>query len=96
MQFFDELPERRVPRREPIDWEKAKAELVAHEGEWGLMVQNVSDSTVDQLRAGKYKSFRGEELKHFEFATRKPDNPEEPYAKRRTDVYGKYTSEPVS
>lgn len=95
MQFFDELPEKsgRIVRHEPVDWAKAKAEIIAGKGQWGLMAENVSTSTIDQIRGGKYKLFRGEELGKFEFATRKPKNPETPYPKRRTDLYARYLGE---
>ena len=70
---------------------KVKAALVANEGKWVLMVENISNSTPQQLRTGRYKDFRKDELDHFEFSVRKPKNPEEPYADRRTDLYGRYT-----
>ena len=92
MQFFDELPAGRATDRVQTDWAQAKADLIENEGQWGLMAENVSDSTRDQLRAGKYRAFRGEELEHFEFVARKPENPEVPYAPRRADIYGRYTA----
>ena len=91
MQFFSELPERHVVRDEPVDWEQAKADLMANPGKWGLMAENVSNSTPGQLRKGKNRFFRGPELENFEFRVRKPKAPETPYGRRRTDLYGRYS-----
>lgn len=91
MQFFDELPASRNVRDTPVDWPVVKDELKARPGQWGLMAENVSSSIADQLRSGKNKLFRGEELDHFEFRVRKPENPAVPYGNRRTDLYGRYT-----
>lgn len=93
MQFFDELPQGRTVRDEPVDWAEAKIGLMQNPGKWGLMATNVSSSTPGQLRSGKYRLFRGDVLKHFEFRVRRPENPEEPYGVRRTDLYGRYTEE---
>lgn len=90
MQFFEELPPSRTGRISPINWIEAKNQLVANPGMWGLMAENISSSTPAQLRAGKNKQFRGDELLNFEFRVRKPDNPEVPYAPRRTDLFGRY------
>lgn len=96
MQFFEKLPPNRFVRATRIDWEKAKAELIANEGQWGLVAENVSNSTPYQLRMGRNRHFRGDDLKNFEFSTRRPefdpDSDEEPYGPRRTDLYGRYTS----
>jgi hypothetical protein len=91
MQFFEELPLKKSGGVK-VDWASVKADLIEGAGKWGLMVENTSSSTIDQLRNGRYKDFRGEELKNFEFATRKPDNPDTPYAPRRTDLYGRYNA----
>lgn len=92
MQFFDELPAGRAVREERVDWEKAKAEVMGTPGKWGLMAENVSSSTPGQLRAGKNKYFRGEELRHFEFRVSKPQKADPAiYTSRRTDLYGRYT-----
>lgn len=93
MQFFTELPgERRVVREEPVDWAAAKAELIAHPDQWGLMAENVSSSTASQLREGRNKLFREDDLKHFEFRVIKPKDPKTPYSEFRTDLYGKYSA----
>lgn len=92
MQFFEELPRTRYTRATPIDWDKAKADLMENPGKWGLIAKNISGSTPGQIRAGRYKAFQGEELNHFEFTTSKPEDPEEPYADRRTDLYGRYSA----
>ena len=92
MQFFEQLPgDADRPKRPPIDWAKAKADLIANEGRWGLIATDVSNSVPQQLRRGRNKQFRGPELDHFEFSVRKPENPTEPYPKRRSDLYGRYT-----
>ena len=91
MQFFDELPVGRSSREQPVDWAAKKAELIANPGQWGLMAENISGSIADQLRNGRNKNFRGDELRHFEFRVRKPENPAAPYGNRRTDIYGRYT-----
>jgi len=94
MQFFDELPARRTVRDEPVDWERAKAEVMANPGMWGLMAENIASSTPGQLRAGKNKHFQDDELKHFEFRVSKPENADpDIYTARRTDLYGRYTEE---
>jgi len=92
MQFFEELPPGRTARVEKVDWEKAKADLIANEGVWGLIAENISGSTTTQLRKGTYKSFRGDDLLHFEFQMRKPKNTTEDYGTRRSDLYGRYSS----
>lgn len=94
MKFQTELPPLARAVREPVDWAKAKAEMVAHEGEWGLIATNVASSTPSQLRRGEYKDFRGDELRHFEFATRKPEDVEvaKTYPARRSDLWGRYTA----
>lgn len=90
MQFVDELPAGRAVRDTPVDWDAAKAELMANPGAWGLMAENIASSIPGQLRAGKNKAFRGAELIHFEFAVRKPAN--SGYGNRRTDLWGKYSA----
>lgn len=95
MQFFDELPAGRAVREEPVDWEQVKADLMQNPGRWGLVAENISSSTPGQLRAGKNKNFRGEDLEQFEFRVRKPANPGVEYGKRRTDLYGRYTGPKV-
>lgn len=92
MQFQNELPPAKTVRAEPIDWAQAKADLIANEGQWGKMVENVASSTTQQLRAGKNAAFRGDELAHFEFATRKPKDAVD-YKPRRTDLWGRYTKD---
>lgn len=92
MKFFKELPTRSNVRDQPIDWAGAKAELMANPGEWGLIAENVASSTPQQLQTGKNKHFRGEELEQFEFRVMRPENAPESYAKRRTDLYGRYTA----
>jgi hypothetical protein len=90
MKFFEEMP----GMKKKVDWEEAKQELMDNEGSWGLIAEDVAGSTPQQLNRGVNKSFRGEELKHFEFRTSRPKSPAEPYAGRRTDLYGRYTSKP--
>jgi hypothetical protein len=90
MEFFDELPGEAQQKR--TNWARVKENLIAHEGQWGLIARNVSSSTPQQLLKGKNKLFRGEELRHYEFSVRRPENPAEPYASRRSDLYGRYKS----
>ena len=90
MQFFEELPPTNNRNRR-IDWDGAKADLIANEGKWGLMATNISNSIPQHLRAGRYKAFRGEELDDFEFAVRRPETPSEEYGPRMTDLYGRYS-----
>jgi len=89
--FQEELPAPGRLREDPIDWAQAKSDLIAHEGQWGLIAENVASSTPGQLRDGKYRHFQGEVLEHFEFAARKPALPEVQYAPRRTDLWGRYS-----
>lgn len=91
MQFFDELPKGRTTRDEPVDWAQAKADLMANPGQWGLIAKNISGTTPGQIRKGKYKDFAADELEHFEFVTRRPEEPDESYTSRRTDLYGRYS-----
>lgn len=92
MQFFNELPPGRSIREEPVDWEAAYDAMKQNPGQWGLIATNVSGSTPGQLRAGNNQHFRGDDLKSFEFRTRKPEKPDKPYGKRRTDLYGRYNA----
>ena len=93
MHFQTEPPAAQNLREERVDWAAVKAELMAHEGEWGLVAENIANSTPQQIRSGRYKEFRGAELDHFEFVTRKPEDKEKlvEYGPRRTDVWGRYT-----
>lgn len=88
MHFQSEPPA--APTR-GIDWEGIKAEMVAHEGQWGLIAEDVASSTLTQLRRGKGR-FKGEELAHFEFLARRPKGAEKPYGPNRTDVWGRYSA----
>lgn len=72
------------------NWALIKADLVANRNRWILIAENVPSSTSSQLRSGKNRHFRGEELNHFEFVTRKPRNPDSPYLPRRTDLWGRF------
>ena len=90
MQFVDTLPPKKS-RLGTRDWNEIKQELMSNPGMWGLMAEDVAASTIDQLRAGVYKDFRGDELEQFEFATRTPQNQTTPYKSRRTDLWGRYT-----
>ena len=90
MEFFEKIPGRGTTRSGRADWAEVKAELIANPEKWGLIAQNVSSSTPSQLRTGKNAHFRGEDLESFEFKVAKPQSPEEPYAKHRTDLYGRY------
>ena len=93
MYFQDEPPAAQNLRDSPVDWAKAKRELMENEGKWGLIAENISNSTPQQLRTGRYKEFRDPELEHFEFITRKPEDRDKAasYGPRRTDVWGRYT-----
>lgn len=91
-QVFDELPGGREIREERVDWEKVKADMIANEGQW-VKVENVASSITQQLGSGRNQNFRGDELRHFEFVTRR--TPGQEYAPRRTDLYGRYTQKPV-
>lgn len=93
MEFFDKLPVGNTSRREsPIDWAAVKDELVANEGQWGLVAENVSSSVAEQLRKGRYAKFQGDDLDQFEWRNRRPATPSESYGPRSTDLYGKYQS----
>lgn len=94
MKFQSELPGGATVREDPIDWAAAKAELIENEGEWGLIAENISSSTPQQLRKGRYKEFPAEELSNFQFAMRKPEDKEiaATYATRRSDLWGRYSS----
>ena len=89
---LDELPAGRQVRAEPVDWAAAKQALLDNPDKWVLMAENIASTTSGQLAGGKNQHFRGEELEHFEFAVRKPEKPEVPYGNRRTDLYGKYST----
>lgn len=94
MRFQAELPGGNTVREEKIDWAAAKAELIEHEGLWGLIAENISASTPQQLRKGRYQAFPEHELPFFEFAMRKPADAEvaRTYAPRRSDLWGRYNS----
>lgn len=85
-----DLPGGGPVREERVDWAGAKEALVANPGQWVLMAENVAASIPGQLSTGKNKNFRGDELLHFEFSTRKPKD--KSYPNRRTDLYGRYVS----
>lgn len=76
-----------------VDWEAVKELVIANEGSWVLAVENVANSTPQQLRSGNYKAFREEDQPHFEFAVRSPENPATPYGKRRADLWARYTKD---
>ena len=87
----DELPNPNgMVRAMPIDWASAKQALIDNEGKWVKMVENVSASTLQQLRKGSNVQFRGEDLNKFEFAARRPKGAE--YPKNFTDLWGKYSA----
>ena len=89
MQFTSELPRGIDVRPTRVDWEEAKQAVMDNPGQWGLMATNIASSVPDQLRKGVNKAFRGDDLAHFEFATRRPKGAD--YPKRRTDLWGRYT-----
>lgn len=91
MHFQDELPQAFGAPDKRVDWAAVKAELIANEGQWGLMAENMANTTPSQLRRGNYAAFRGDELAHFEFASRRPENPDAAYGTRRADIWGRYT-----
>ena len=91
--FADQLPPGDSRPNQLIDWAAAKRSLIENEGSWGLVVQNISASTITQLRAGNYRQFRGHDLELFEFATRRPRNPEIAYPTGRSDLWGRYRSQ---
>lgn len=88
----DELPPARTVRPKPIDWASAKKALMDNAGSWVKIVENVSASTLQQLRRGDNKLFRGEELEKFEFATRRPKDKAvaASYKPNFTDLWGRY------
>lgn len=90
----DELPPGRTVRAEPIDWAGAKQAMIDNAGSWVKIVENISSSTPQQLRRGDNRLFRGEELERFEFATRKPTDPDvaSRYRPNFTDLWGRYLS----
>lgn len=91
-QVENELPRVRAAsvRGEAVDWEGAKRALIANEGKWVLIAEDVHLSTGDQLRRGKYSQFPETEVANFEFAARRPEN--STYLPRRTDIWGCYTA----
>jgi len=91
MKFSADLPggQAREPRRF-IDWADAKSQLMANEGQWGLIATDVSVTVPQQLKGGRNKLFRGEELENFEFCVRRPEGAA--YAPRRSDLWGRYTA----
>lgn len=88
----DELPPARTIRSQPIDWEGAKAAMIDNQGRWVKIVENLSASTLQQLRRGDNKLFRGSELEQFEFATRRPKDPgiAAAYKPNFTDLWGRF------
>lgn len=90
MKFSDELPGGDRAKRKYTDWNKAKADLMANEGQWGLIAEDVSVTVPQQLQKGRYTAFRGEELEHFEFSVRRPKDAT--YRNRRSDLWGRYTA----
>lgn len=94
MKFQRELPGGRTVRDAPIAWANAKELMIENEGAWGLIAENVSSSTPQQLRRGRYREFQEGELEKFQFAMRKPEDTEvaATYAPRRSDLWGRYSS----
>lgn len=88
----DKLPGRTM-RTEPIDWEGAKQAMVDHAGSWVKIVENIAISTPQGLRRGDNKLFKGDELKQFEFVTRKPEDAAvaATYKANFSDLWGRYT-----
>ena len=91
MSVVGALPTASRDKKVFVDWPAAKALMIENPGEWVLCAENISASTPRQIQIGKNASFQGDDLTHFEFKTRRPKEPKEPYDERRTDVYGKYT-----
>jgi hypothetical protein len=89
MKFSDELPGGDRANRKYVDWDKAKADLIATPGMWGLIAEDVSATVPAQLQKGRYKAFRGDELEHFDFSVRRPKDAD--YRPRRSDLWGRYT-----
>lgn len=89
----EELPQGRKHRANPNDWEAAKRALKGNPGKWVKIAENVSASTRQQLVRGRYTAFRGEELEHFEFAVRQPEDPEiaATYRPNFSDIWGRYS-----
>ena len=88
-QILDEMPSRAI-RETPVDWDKAKRDVMKHPGKWVLMADNVAPSVMRQLKLGKNPRFRGEELKQFEFRVKRPEDAD--YPPRRSDLWGRYTA----
>lgn len=90
MQITEQLPSGNDVRPTRVDWSASKELAMQNPGMWVLMATNIASSIPDQLRKGMNKQFRGDDLKHFEFATRRPKDAT--YPKRRTDLWGRYTA----
>lgn len=94
MQFFEELPAGNSVRNAQVHWAHVKREMLENPGLWGLIAEDVSVSTIGQLRAGKYKNFPAQEVKNFEFrGLRKKDTEGAKSDRRRTDLWGRYQGE---
>lgn len=90
-EIADELPAQNGMRRtSPIDWDSAKQAMIDHTGKWVKLAENVSASTLQQLRKGRNVRFRGDDLKCFEFAARRPKGAD--YRKNFTDLWGKHNA----
>ena len=90
-EVVDELPASRSrTRTEPIDWDGAKQALIENPGKWVKMVENISASTLQQLRRGVNRRFPLDELGDFEFAARRPKGAD--YPSNFTDLWGKYSA----
>ena len=90
-EIADELPAQNGTRRaDPIDWDSAKQAMIDNPGKWVRLAENVSASTLQQLRKGRNVRFRGDDLDHFEFAARRPKDAD--YPKNFTDLWGKYSA----
>lgn len=95
----EELPaSRSVRRANPIDWSGARQAMIDNPGMWVKLVENVSASTLQQIRRGRNQQFRatedGGDLHKFEFAARRPaqEGLDEKYRKNFTDVWGRYVA----
>lgn len=88
MQFYEDLP---LDRRAKIDWVSVREELVNNPGQWALIAEDVAQSTVGQIRAGKNKQFR-DDADQFEFASRRPvpAEGEAPLDPKRSNLWGRY------
>jgi hypothetical protein len=58
--FLADIPEEELPtyRRGKVDWNAARKAMMERPGEWCIVAEGVTRSTVTKIRKGEYRAFR--------------------------------------